>query len=1161
MQNCHPQTVRTLMMAAGLVAGSSAYAAPILAQTTEPGSNDQSSVNVKQQLEQASDLIAVSKAVKAKAILSQLATAPGVTFSDTDRAQLATLLKSAEARLKLLSSTEISLQKADLALESGDLTLADQHAKAVATSSKASALDLKHADEITGAVDGKRREIAAKAPGAIRSAVNLFDSGKFLEAKAVLETISRSGVTLTPDQQQAVEDYQGRILALAQTRGELFASAGMLQPGVIKPLAPKTPDPAPATPVDPAPAPAAPAPAAPAPAQPTATPAAAPAADPVDEAKKKAAAELLTKADAAFAASKWKEAHDSYTEALRRFGPVLTPEQTNSANANVARAAIEMRKNVPAPSSVLEDENRRRTVRMQQFEAEFNNALMEADNAIKSANTPYARELVAQAALRLNENRTYMSDPAYNEHKKRVDTAEANLQAAELANRNAEAAARDKALQEAAAGAEKADKASKSQKIRESIDRVRALQAERKYREALQVVNQILFLDPLNPTGLLLRDVLTDMQVYSDYNKGEDEIARSIQQLSLDNLGSLMVPHAIVDYPKDWPSISALRTEALAYQESPENRRVLATLENTRLPKVDFPDTTVKAALEYLRTVANLNMDVDWKSLEAVGIQQDATVSLSITNPTLKTVLNRVLDKVSNALDPNSRAGWTVADGVLQVASSDQLKRNKLMIIYDVKDLLFDVNNKTNVPEFDLQQAFQGSAGGGGGGGGGQSPFQTQNNQNQDTQRPLEERINDLRKIIVEQVDRDGWSDNGGDTGTIQPFRDNLIINTTPANHREVEGLLGQLRRVRNMQINVEARFLTVSQDFYEKIGFNANVYFGAGSSQISTLRAAGNYDVLPSDFFSGGKYSPPRTLGGGTQTLHILGANGLPIPTVAEGPAFPYTVNPPVPTGFSPVGAISNTSTLVNTLLGASTSKFGTQPALGISGTYLDDVQVDFLVEATQSDKRSVSVNAPRLTFSNGQYAYVAVADQQAYVSALRPAAGQGTIGLEPQINFVNDGITLYVGGVILADRRYVQLDVKIVVSALKALISRDITAVAGGAGGGLGGGGGGTAGTVTGQIQLPEVVVQTVETTVTVPDQGTVLLGGQRLSKEVEAESGVPVLSKIPILNRFFSNRAMTREEFSLLMLIKPTVLIQDETEDVAFPGLRDALRTGGL
>jgi type II secretory pathway component GspD/PulD (secretin) len=77
-----------------------------------------------------------------------------------------------------------------------------------------------------------------------------------------------------------------------------------------------------------------------------------------------------------------------------------------------------------------------------------------------------------------------------------------------------------------------------------------------------------------------------------------------------------------------------------------------------------------------------------------------------------------------------------------------------------------------------------------------------------------------------------------------------------------------------------------------------------------------------------------------------------------------------------------------------------------------------------------------------------------------------------------------------------------------------------------------------------------------VTVPDQGTILLGGQRLTTEQEVESGVPVLSKIPVLNRLFTNRVMTREENTLLILLKPTILIQSEKEEQNFPGLSDSL-----
>jgi general secretion pathway protein D len=71
-------------------------------------------------------------------------------------------------------------------------------------------------------------------------------------------------------------------------------------------------------------------------------------------------------------------------------------------------------------------------------------------------------------------------------------------------------------------------------------------------------------------------------------------------------------------------------------------------------------------------------------------------------------------------------------------------------------------------------------------------------------------------------------------------------------------------------------------------------------------------------------------------------------------------------------------------------------------------------------------------------------------------------------------------------------------------------------------------------------------------VPDRGTLLMGGQRLMADVEIESGVPVLSRIPYLNRFFTNRSHVKDERSLLILIKPTILIQGELEEDHFPGM---------
>jgi type II secretory pathway component GspD/PulD (secretin) len=77
---------------------------------------------------------------------------------------------------------------------------------------------------------------------------------------------------------------------------------------------------------------------------------------------------------------------------------------------------------------------------------------------------------------------------------------------------------------------------------------------------------------------------------------------------------------------------------------------------------------------------------------------------------------------------------------------------------------------------------------------------------------------------------------------------------------------------------------------------------------------------------------------------------------------------------------------------------------------------------------------------------------------------------------------------------------------------------------------------------------------TRVSVPDAGTLLLGGQRITAEVDKEGGVPVLSKIPILGRLFSNRSKVKDHKILLILVKPTIILQEEREAEAIAALEN-------
>ena len=61
---------------------------------------------------------------------------------------------------------------------------------------------------------------------------------------------------------------------------------------------------------------------------------------------------------------------------------------------------------------------------------------------------------------------------------------------------------------------------------------------------------------------------------------------------------------------------------------------------------------------------------------------------------------------------------------------------------------------------------------------------------------------------------------------------------------------------------------------------------------------------------------------------------------------------------------------------------------------------------------------------------------------------------------------------------------------------------------------------------MQLPTFQVISVSTTVSVPDGGTVLLGGIKRLREGRNEFGVPLLSKVPYVDRLFRNVAIGRE-----------------------------------
>ena len=142
----------------------------------------------------------------------------------------------------------------------------------------------------------------------------------------------------------------------------------------------------------------------------------------------------------------------------------------------------------------------------------------------------------------------------------------------------------------------------------------------------------------------------------------------------------------------------------MQFSESAVNQAVLSSLEDKRIP-VDFSDNNLEDVLTFIGSVGNVEMDVDWPALEDVGVSRETPVSLRLTSVPLDTVLDRVLEKAST---PDFPAGWAVTDGVLTIASDEVLRRNTVLEIYDIRDLLIEIPDYGDqAPQFDLNTVFQ----------------------------------------------------------------------------------------------------------------------------------------------------------------------------------------------------------------------------------------------------------------------------------------------------------------------------------------------------------------------------------------------------------------------------------------------------------------------
>ena len=795
--------------------------------------------------------------------------------------------------------------------------------------------------------------------------------------------------------------------------------------------------------------------------------------------------------------------------------------------------------------SLLDRTRAMREIKFQQLRKEGLDVQSQALERFRTGQTDVAIDMLQEHLIRLSEEQI---DPAQMALLRRpIDSRLQQFQLlkaqAELANNRFDERSRQV---KADIAKSKSSEQVKQKNIQALMKRYNELFREAKYPEAELVANQVKELDPDNAMAAA---AITMAKFQRNHNQYENDKARKedvwLEAMHQnDDIGDPDAVREGITFSKDQKRLAAIRgrqsLEGLQLQrKSNEERNILRKLSEP--VSLSFANQPLGEVIEYIRGDQGINIFVDVPAIADKGIQLDSRVTIKLDNVSLKSALKLLLSM--------AHLTYVVADDVLKITTEDQARGKLEQRVYPVTDLVTAVedfgqvgvtpNPMEQLGIINVNQAVSqtmppmGMSGpngmpismpaippGGSMANGPQSGFASASgggNVQVTKQRPHTHE-DMLIKLITSTIQPHSWAEQGG-AGTLEfhPITNALIINQTPDIQDQVQDLLNALRRLIDQEVAVEVKFISIAEDFFERIGVNFNLNI------LNKSRDALQFQPqLVTGQFANPAYinvfSPGNLVSGLTPAGTLTSDLNIPINQLT----YPQAVPP-----------------------------FGGYPGIpGYGGltmglAFLSDIQVFLFMEAVAGDTRTNVMQAPKLTLFNGQTANISVQDFQFFTIGVSVNnGGFGQVVYNPITSLFPLNIILTIQAVISGDRRFVRLslapslanvvngEVNLfpVVTPIFPLFD----------------------GTATGQpvvftqfIQQPRLTRVAVNTTVAVPDGGTVLMGGLKRLSEGRNEFGPPVLSKIPYLSRLFRNIGYGRSAESLLIMVTPRIIIQAEEE----------------
>ena len=694
----------------------------------------------------------------------------------------------------------------------------------------------------------------------------------------------------------------------------------------------------------------------------------------------------------------------------------------------------------------------------------------------------------------------------------------------------------------------RAKKVQVQEKLALLVDEFNKLRDERRFPEAEAKAKQAIEMAPDEQVATQMwrevrfwRNVANNRELWDDKDNAFVNTMYQVEEAGVAMDGNRPLQFGDV---RDWTAMTDRRRKYGQDRDRKRSPKEMEIEQKLRSPvSLKFRETPLSEVIDRLKEITGINIYLDPQGLAQEGVHPSSPVTIDLSQDiSLKSALNLILQPL--------HLGYVVRDEVLKITSEQHRSGNVYTKVYMVADLVIPIpdfapHNRIGLPQM-IDDAYNRTMANLYGASGFQAPVAqlathgvTPNGvAGPDTVLGQHSSsggvttggnrggmasadFDGLIDLITKTIEAESWDEVGG-PGSMKPSPSNLslVITQTQEVHERITDLLDQLRRLQDLQVTIEVRFITLSDNFFERIGVDFDFNIRSNANGLDVDKA--NTGVV---------MKPSATLG------LLPAAPGAPFPNFPKNGGIPFSQNS-FDSALPPFGGYNP----------AAVATFGI--------AILSDLEAFFLVQAAQGDARTNIMQAPKVTLFNGQAASISDQTQQPFVTSVTPVVGDFAAAQAPVIVVLNEGTTLSVQAVVSQDRRFVRLTLIPFFSQIKDIkefqFTGSTTTKKSKADTSQNKGDNTSAsdseeivkeGTT---VQLPTFAFTTVTTTVSVPDGGTVLLGGIKRLKEGRNEFGIPIMSKIPYINRLFKNVGIGREAQSLMLMVTPRIIIQEEEEE---------------